>query len=99
MLARDGQHSEVVTKAFGKVTPCPPSNDRTRGMTDIVSARWSSVTMRTMFGRGFDGSFPPPMARIPTTTPTERAAAAISPRATIAGRRVLSVSLGRAGEA
>src|SRR6266496_1900901 len=60
MVARDGQHSDVVTNELAKVTPCPPRRVRTSGITAMVSHRWSSVRIRTMFGRG--------LRRVPSTS-------------------------------
>jgi len=50
MEARPGQHSGVGEKAREKLVP-PSTKERCRfGMNAMVSAFWSSVTMRMMFG-------------------------------------------------
>ena len=76
MVARDGQQNELVTNAFLKVIPWSTSRDCTWGIAQSVSKRWSSVRMRTMFGRfvvatvavpapfGGGSVVPPPIERI-----------------------------------
>jgi hypothetical protein len=48
---REGQHSELGTIAWVKRTPWRVSRRRTFGMWVISSARWSSESTSTMFGR------------------------------------------------
>src|SRR5207248_5549671 len=45
------QHTGVVTNALENVTPWSASRCRTFGIANSVSHRWSSVTIRTRFGR------------------------------------------------
>src|SRR5215211_2041759 len=68
MLARLGQHSGFVTNPFANVTPFSTSWLCTVGMYDTVSERWSSVRMRTMFGR-WAAAFPAPAKTTSSTYP------------------------------
>src|SRR5688572_27140990 len=48
--AREGQHNGVVAYALEMVTPSSRNHLRTAGRLCSVSTRWSSVTIRRMFG-------------------------------------------------
>src|SRR6266516_1102434 len=88
MVARDGQHSDVVTNELAKVTPCPPRSFRTSGITPKLSHRWSSERIRTMFGRG--------LRRVPSTSSlqasTPATSAATRASASILERRAAATS-------
>src|SRR5947209_695101 len=99
MLARDGQHSGVVTNAFENVTPWVASSAMARGIAPTMSHRWSSVTISTTFGcRGIgeggnvvvgagDAGPPPTPGRVPTTGPAATHADATTASATAAAAR------------
>ena len=76
IVAREGQQNEFVTNAFLNVIPWSTRSDCTCGIAQRVSKRWSSVRIRTMFGRfvvatdavpapfGGGSVVPPPIDRI-----------------------------------
>src|ERR1041385_2360691 len=53
MPVRLGQQSGVSTYALLNCTASAPNNDVSSDMNCIESKRWSSVTIRTMFGSAF----------------------------------------------
>jgi hypothetical protein len=52
MVALDGQHTALETKALVKRMPCCPKRERVFGMYLRSSLRMSSARMNTMFGLG-----------------------------------------------
>ena len=77
MEARDGVHTESVTKARLNVRPRSPSSDFTRGMCARSAAAMSSVTTRTMFGcTGEGGAGTPVLGTRAQPTPVRTSARA-----------------------
>src|SRR5436190_594346 len=100
MVAREGQHSGVVTNPFRKVVPPAPKMRRVFGITPRVPARWSSVrTIRTLGRAGWaeedaEGDAVDPVGALPLWLPTVAVsatpfvhAAARATRARIAAER------------
>ena len=87
MLDRLGQQSGVVMKAWGNSMPWSASSARVRGMmaaaegewvAPVVSQRWSSVRMKTMFGRSGCGFGPQRSTHTPRSVRRQRRSAALS---------------------
>src|SRR5205809_5562699 len=60
MVAREGQHSGVVTNPFRYSVPPSAKIRRVFGITSSVPARWSSVRMIRMLGRAAGPGFGEP---------------------------------------
>src|SRR5437016_4616871 len=100
MVAREGQHSGVVTNPFRYVVPPAPKMRRVFGITPRVPARWSSVrTIRTLGGAGWAeedaegeavgpaGALPPLLRSVAVSATPFVHAAAMATRARIAAER------------
>ena len=87
-LERLGAHRSVVTKLFWKRTPLPTISLITVGITGVtpsiewvvstVSKRWSSVRMRTMFGRSGAAFGPTRSTQVSSSVTRASGSAAVS---------------------
>jgi hypothetical protein len=73
--AREGQHSDVVTKAFVNVIPCAASSRCTFVIRALLSQRWSSARITTRFSRFGAAPAPPGVRNTAHANRTTRTAA------------------------